>query len=175
MTEVVASSTTYNCGPLSLEFFNDDATQSSLDETLFLDDRANAPQNAFTVLQAQATDGEMHLGAHAILYRVFYAEYPDVRVDQTAPFTIEVVNPCDMPSENSIQVSAFEDQEYTITGNAVTYQIPPFVSSLDWCDITYSSSMESSLENSMAVSFNTDTMELSIENLDDLSLSGSSQ
>ena len=51
-------------------------------------------------------------------------------------FTIVVIDPCDSPV--SIIPSTLSDQEYTITQNKFTYQVPVYTSDPSWCEITYS-------------------------------------
>ena len=57
-----------------------------------MDNRANSPENAFTV--KQAVDEDYRHGNYPVYYRVFFTDYPDVSVEQDVPFTITVPNPC---------------------------------------------------------------------------------
>ena len=56
-------------------------------------------------------------GSYLILYRLFYVKYPDVVVEQTVPFTIDVVDPCGNEVDNSLTSPVLETQVYTITDN----------------------------------------------------------
>ena len=82
---LVTSSIEAECGSKTVEFFNDDG--SAIDEQVF-----SATQEAFTV--TQAVDGDYRYGSYPIMYRVYYTDYPDVSVEQTAPFTFTVADPC---------------------------------------------------------------------------------
>ena len=96
---MVSSSLEQDCGPLQIEFFNAE-DRSPLDTELFFDDRSQEPGNAFKVTRAE--DGNFRFGDYQILYRIFYEQYPEVEVEQTNPFTISVVDPCDDANHNSL-------------------------------------------------------------------------
>ena len=83
---IATSSVDIDCGLLTVEFFNKDINSSPLDETIFFDDRTNSPSNQFTI--TQAVDDDYKYGRYDILYRVFYADYPDVIVHQNYPFIV---------------------------------------------------------------------------------------
>ena len=121
---LVTQSATVDCGVVEIEFFNDDSTESALDQTIFSDDRAEALIFKFTVLQA--VNGDLKIGSYPILYRAYLADYPDVKVAQTTPFTVEIVDPCGRQSDNTLTFSQPEDQTYTITDNELMYEIPAF-------------------------------------------------
>ena len=78
MTKVVTQSSEADCGVIQLEFFNDDETHSPLDESIFLDDRTQSPNNEFTVLKA--SDTELKPGTYSILYKVYLVDYRDIEV-----------------------------------------------------------------------------------------------
>ena len=56
---MATSSIDFNCGPLSVDFFNNDSEQSILAEAVFTVDRANS---LFTV--TQAVDGDYRYGVY---------------------------------------------------------------------------------------------------------------
>ena len=80
-----------DCGPLTVEFYNDDAEQTELDVSIFSDERSDSI-NHLTILPASTES--IKEGQYMILYRIFYEEYPDVVVEQTQPFTVTITNPC---------------------------------------------------------------------------------
>ena len=91
-------STAVDCGAYGLEFLNSD--QAPLDTSIFLDDRSETPINKFTVLKD--TNGDLKVGVYSIVYRVYLVDYEEVEAIQTTPFTIEVIDPCGLESENSL-------------------------------------------------------------------------
>ena len=60
IADMVTSSTTLDCGLISVEFFNDNEQKSELDSSMFFDDRSGSPSNQFTVLSAP--DNDLHEG-----------------------------------------------------------------------------------------------------------------
>ena len=112
---MVSSSTDVDCGPIILEFFNDDDTKTSLDSSLFIDD-----SNSFITMK-QADENELKVRVYPILYRMYYEEYPTIVVEQTVPFTVTVEDACGMDVNNSLHASELTDQEYTISDSLVTY------------------------------------------------------
>ena len=58
-----------DCGPLTVEFFNDDAGQTSLDPDLFLDDRTNTGAFNFATL---TTDMVIKVKIYPIKYKVYH-------------------------------------------------------------------------------------------------------
>ena len=50
-------------------------------------------------------------------------------------FTVLVIDPCDIPV--SLTASTLTDQEYTITQDLFTYQVPVYTVDPAWCAITY--------------------------------------
>ena len=55
----------------------------------------------------------------------------------------------------SLAAPNLENQEYTITDNPVTYQVPEFVSDPNWCAVTYSFTI-TLIAGDAAVIFNSD-------------------
>ena len=80
-----------------------------------------------------------------------------------------MVDPCGNKSANSLTSSTLEDKVYTITDTAVTYEVPNFVSELEWCEITYSYEVEDS-SVSVAVSFDAASKTFTFEYSEDLNL-----
>ena len=64
--------TAVDCGDLTVEFFNDDSTQTSLDPDIFLDDRTTAGAFKFTSLY---TEEVAKADSYPIKYRVYYTIY----------------------------------------------------------------------------------------------------
>lgn len=111
----MSSETRVDCGQITVEFFNDNESKSSLDIELFLDNRSVEPYR-LTTLTRQETS---LVGTYPIKYRVFYTSYPMNTIELESPFTITVLDPCDMI--NSITVPTLSDQTYTITDEAKIY------------------------------------------------------
>ena len=74
---------------------------------MFKDDRANTPENLFIV--SKVTDDDYKYGEYSILYRVFLTNFPHVKVSQTTPFKITVVDPCGSDIENKLTPSTLFD------------------------------------------------------------------
>lgn len=68
---LISPLTQVDCGPITVEFFNDDL--SPIDTALFVDDRTGSPANLFQTLQItdESTDGP-----YPIRYRVYHTGYP---------------------------------------------------------------------------------------------------
>ena len=145
---LISPLTQVDCGPISVEFFNDDL--SAIDTALFQDDRSTAPNNFFRTLQItdETTDGP-----YPIRYRVYHSNYPSNVVEQPFPFTITIVRSCDNPQ--TLDAPTFTDQEYTITETAKTYTVPAFTYTPTFCDLVYSFSV-SAPEGQFAINFNSD-------------------
>lgn len=128
--DLISPLTQVNCGPITVELINDLDGSGALEPNLIIDDRTLAPPNQFTVLYTE--DVSKH-GAYPLSYRVYYTNYPGNVVEQLTPFTVSVVDPCLNPV--SVTAPTLKDQEYTITGVVVTYQIPAFDLVPSWCSI----------------------------------------
>ena len=63
---ILTSATSIDCGEISVEFFNDDG--STLDQTLFSDDRTGTPYKFKTL----STEDVSKAGSYPIRYRAFY-------------------------------------------------------------------------------------------------------
>ena len=68
---MLGSSTNVDCGDISVEFFNDDASKSALDTDLFLDNR-NVVPHQFTVIQ---TSDLAKIGTYPIKFRAYFTDY----------------------------------------------------------------------------------------------------
>ena len=91
--DMIAPLTQVDCGPISVEFFNDNDL-TPISSVLFTDDRSSAPDNSFRTLQNsdESTDGP-----YPIRYRVYHTNYPLNIAEQPFPFTITVVRSCANP------------------------------------------------------------------------------
>ena len=165
---LITKDTLVDCGALTVEFFNDDTDQSDLNAEIFLDDRTTA--SAFN-LAVKPTEDTAKANEYPIKYRVYHTNYSPNIVTLAIPFVITTSDPCDKPV--GLTESAFENQEYTITDDAKTYQIPVFTPDPSWCTITYSHSVTDTAI-SAAVAFNNDATvrEFTFNNSADLSLCG---
>ena len=119
-----------------------------LDSVLFLDDRSTS--GAFN-LANKYTELVAKKGKYPIKYRVYHTIYITNVVTLFLPFVNTVVDPCE--NDASISKVALQNQVYTITAAAKDYQIPAYVVSPVWCDITYTYTVNSILGGA-AVSFN---------------------
>ena len=71
--DLVSPKTAFDCGPLSVEFFQSADPLANLRKDLFFDDRTNDPENSFKVLY---NEDESFKGSYPIHYRVFLTNYP---------------------------------------------------------------------------------------------------
>lgn len=136
-----------DCGPVDVEFFNDDATYSALDPVIFSSSTAAAP--SFIV---NYVEDESLVGQYSILYEVTLRNYPS-NTALSLPFTLTIVDPCDEPVVLIAPVMA--DQYYTITDHALMYAAPVFSSEPAWCQVTYTYAI-SEAAGDACVSFNPD-------------------
>ena len=113
---LITKATLVDCGGLSVEFFNDDASQTSLDTDIFLDDRATG--GAFN-LASKYTEDVGKTKSYNLKYRVYHTSYDQNVVTLAEPFSILVADPCDAPV--SLTPSALDDKEYILTTSAQTY------------------------------------------------------
>ena len=109
-----------------------------LDSVLFLDERST--HGAFN-LACKQTELVAKKGKYPIKYRVYHTIYTTNVVTLAVPFVITIVDPCE--NDASISKVTLQNQVYTITAAAKDYQIPAFVVSPVWCDITYTYTVNS--------------------------------
>ena len=113
INNLISKETLVDCGPISVEFFNDDLSNSALDTDLFLDDRTN---NGSYNLASIITDNVSKKGMYPIKYRVYHSNYIANIVTIANPFTVEIIDPCE--NDALIISSTLINQEYTITDTA---------------------------------------------------------
>ena len=89
---LVTSSTLVDCGPYDINFFNDDATETTLDPDLFEVNKVTSQ------IITKYTEDVTKKANYPISYRVSYTNYAATTFVKTAtPFTISVQDPCDTP------------------------------------------------------------------------------
>ena len=116
LDNLLSKETLVDCGPISVEFFNDDGSETNLDTDLFLDDRTNIDSyNLASII----TDVVAKKGIYPIKYRVYHSNYIKNIVTLEDPFTVEIKDPCE--NDATITSSILSNQEYTITDTAKTY------------------------------------------------------
>ena len=76
---------------------------------------------------------------YPIKYKVYHTFYPGNIVTLADPFVVTIIDPCDKPQ--SLTAPRVLAQEYTITDDPKTYQVPVFTPVPAWCAITYSYSV----------------------------------
>ena len=142
-----------------------DAGKTPLDTVLFSDAR---DPNLFSIKQ---TDDEAKAGVYPISYKAYYTSYSANFIEKTGAFTVIVHDPCDSP--NGVTAAALADQEYTITQNAFSYQVPVYTPDPVWCDVIYSYTI-TNVAGDAAVTFDPDPLvrTFSFNQIDDLTLSG---
>jgi len=118
INDLITKDTLVDCGVLSVEFFNDDVGQTSLDTIIFLDDRNPGAFN----FASRETDDVSKANIYPIKYKVYHTLYDQNFVILADPFIITIIDPCEKPV--GLAASTLSAQEYTITDNAKTYQIP---------------------------------------------------
>ena len=165
-SSMLTSSTPANCGPITVEFYNDNLSKSALDAELFNVDASVQPQS-LSVLETQDLG---KVGSYPIKYRAYHTNYPDNRVEVSQAFTVTVTDPC-RSHIKSVTPSSLTDQSYTITGAALTYQVPEFTSDPAWCAITYEYSLSDEALAS-AISYDSNLRTFTFESSNDLTLSG---
>ena len=69
---LITKATAVDCGGLTVEFFNDDATQTSLDTDIFLDDRTTPGAFQFSSLYSEVV---AKADVYPIKYRVYHTLY----------------------------------------------------------------------------------------------------
>ena len=116
-----------------MEIFNEDATDSALDTDIFDDVRV---PNDFKIKYSEDVTKD---GVYPISYRAYHTNYSSNAEEKRTAFTITIIDPCDEPI--SVTASTLANQEYTITQSNLDYQVPPYVASPTWCEITYSYSI----------------------------------
>ena len=107
---MITQTTLIDCGPLSLEFFNDDESQTVLDNKLFSDFRIRT--SAYNLV-TKYSKNVLKKGIYPIKYRVYHSNYPTNVVVLEDPFIVEIIDPCDNLTQ--LTASVLTDQEYTIT------------------------------------------------------------
>ena len=92
INNLISKDTLVDCGPISVEFFNDDVSNTALDTDLFLDDRTNTGSyNLASII----IDDISKKGMYPIKYRVYHSNYQSNIVTLEEPFTLEIIDPCD--------------------------------------------------------------------------------
>ena len=128
ISNILTTTANVDCGPVEVEFFDLD-TQDAIDSDVFFDDRSGESY-ALTVLETQDVSKK---GIYNISYRAYFTNYSGIIAQAEDAIVITIIDPCD--SINDISSQDFEDQTYTITDDAVTYQIEPFTVDPSWCEI----------------------------------------
>ena len=118
---------------MTVEFFNVDAGRTSIDLTLFEDDRSGSTVFAFKILESQDISKK---GAYPIGYKVYHSDYPDNFVEVMPAFTVNIIDQCDSPF--SLVPMPLDDQVYTLTDTSFSIVAPSFIGTPDYCDIVYS-------------------------------------
>ena len=166
--EMAVKESPAQCGPYELEIYHEDGTP--IDTTLFDDVRVLDPKkpNEFLTLYSEDVTKD---GEYPFKYRLRLRDYPENVVESPVPFTITVIDPCDNPV--ILHAPELVDQEYTITDDALPYQIPEFIPEPSWCDVTYSYTIVDP-KGADAVDFDTDpdSRTFTFSNLEDLTLAG---
>lgn len=70
---LIAPATQADCGPVTVEFFNDDAGKTLLDASLLNEGVTGPADSIFKVLY---TEDELKKGSYPIRYRVYHTNYP---------------------------------------------------------------------------------------------------
>ena len=88
---VLTIDTQVDCGLISVDFFNEDGSDSALDTSLFSDVR---DANIFTVIY---TEDVLKKGTYPISYKAYYSSYPGNFEEKRTAFTVTIIDPCDAP------------------------------------------------------------------------------
>ena len=72
---MISPATTVDCGPITVEFFNDDTGKTAIDPALYLDDQTagGGASHFFSVLYSEDVSKK---GSYPFKYRVYYSDYP---------------------------------------------------------------------------------------------------
>jgi hypothetical protein len=76
-SSMLSSSTPADCGPITVEFYNDNLSKSALDAELFNIDASSEPQS-LSVLETQDLG---KVGSYTLKYRAYHTNYPDNKVE----------------------------------------------------------------------------------------------
>ena len=102
------------------------------------------------------TEDVLKKGSYPIKYRVYHTLYPANIVTLAAPFTIQIMDPCDAPV--SVTASVLTNQEYTITDDdALPYTVPVYTADPSWCAITYTYTI-TDVSGDAVLTFNSDPL-----------------
>ena len=77
-----------------------------------------------------------------------------------------------MEEHNSIEASQLSEFVYTLTDTSKTYEFEPFITDLDWCQVSYTYSIESLGESDNLITFDSRALTFSAFNDNDLTLCG---
>ena len=98
---------------------------SVLDSVVFTQSTDTLFGNALSPLTVnQITDGSK-AGLYPVVYTVYYKNYPSIKAT-SAPFTINVGDPCDAPLSIVAQAST-KVPDYTYDGSKLSYTLSAFV------------------------------------------------
>lgn len=142
--------TQVECGPMQVEFAFGNRTP--LDTTLFDDQRdvvldSDAP-HSFTM---KYTEKVSHAKTYGVFYFVSYVSYPSNYI-RSSRMEYILKDPCRTPTELTPgeNGSTLVDQVITITEEKKTYDFLPFYIQPDWCDISYTWSVDDDAVKSAA-------------------------
>lgn len=91
---LVTRDTPVDCGPVTVEFFNDDAGQTPVDPNLFIHDATTPSASNLATIY---TEDVLLKGDHPLKYRAYYTNYPTNVIEVADPFIVTVIDPCDSP------------------------------------------------------------------------------
>ena len=86
---LISKSTLVDCGPLSVEFFNNNAGKTPLDPDIFRDVRSTTQAQQYN-LASLRTEDDLKIGSYPIKYRVYHTHYPENEVSPKQAFTVKI-------------------------------------------------------------------------------------
>ena len=102
-SDIFTIATQVDCGLITVEFFNQDVSETVLDPLLFNDTRDPSNINTFTILQTQDVTKK---GTYPISYRAYHTSYASNVQVKTTAFTMTLIDPCDIPVSVTASVLA---------------------------------------------------------------------
>ena len=101
---LLTKETQIDCGPITVNFFNEIPSKTAIDPDLFLDERITPGSYNFAV---RNTDDILKKGVYPINYVAYFTNYPSNVANLAETFTVTVIDPCDDPA--LVQASVLTD------------------------------------------------------------------
>jgi hypothetical protein len=94
IANILTRATAVDCGPITVNFFNDDAPKSPLDSSIFGDIRVTTGAFLFRDIY---TEDVSKKGVYPIKFEAYHTNYNSNVATLGTPFIITIIDPCDEP------------------------------------------------------------------------------